>query len=78
MIADYTVKINGKWYRVGDVIPDFIPKNEQEQEKQYTKTDIYKMSTSELQKVGLQRGIKNADKLTGTELKKLLLADFDD
>lgn len=43
----------------------------------YTKTDINRMTTAELQKLAMEYGIENADKITGGELKKLLIAKFE-
>lgn len=45
-------------------------------EKNYTKTDINRMTTAELQNLALEYGIENADEMTGGELKRLLIAKF--
>lgn len=73
-IAKHTVKINGKWYKAGEVLPAL--KETVSEEKQYTKTDIHRMSTAELQNLALQQGIEDAEQLTGGELKKLLFEKF--
>lgn len=39
----------------------------------YTKNDISHMPTAELQKLGMESGIEGADRMTGIELKKLLI-----
>lgn len=82
--ARYNIKIDGVWYGAGDIIPsaplqDKDSENEQSKPaKSYTKTDIYSMSTAELRDLAAERGIENALQLTGKELKKRLIADFDD
>jgi hypothetical protein len=40
---------------------------------EYSKTAINRMSTSDLQTFATEQGIDNAEELTGTELKKLLI-----
>lgn len=45
-------------------------------EKQYTKTDINRMSTAELQSLAAEVGIENAFDTSGGELKKLLIEHF--
>lgn len=44
--------------------------------QQYTKTDINKMSTMQLQKLAAESGIENANEKNGGELKKLLIEKF--
>ena len=41
MIAEYTVKRNGRWYKAGDEIPDIVPGEKSSGE--YTKTEINKI-----------------------------------
>lgn len=55
-----------------------VPKDYQEQEKDfgYTKTDINRMSTSQLQKLASESGIENANEKSGGELKKMLIEKF--
>ena len=45
-------------------------------EVKYTKTDINRMSTADLQALAAEQGIKNATELSGAELKKLLIEKF--
>lgn len=45
-------------------------------EKQYTKTDINRMTTAELQTLAAEVGIENAFDTSGGELKKLLIEHF--
>lgn len=42
-------------------------------ENQYTKTDINRMSTAELKEIAKEKGIENAEDITGGELKKILI-----
>ena len=39
----------------------------------YTKTDINRMTTAELQAFALEKGIDGADNMTGGDLKKVLI-----
>ena len=47
-----------------------------EKEEQYTKTEINRMSTAELQELASKEGIAGAEEMTGAELKKLLIEKF--
>lgn len=47
-----------------------------EKQPKYTKTDINRMPTAELKKVATNNGIENAEKMTGGELKKVLIEKF--
>lgn len=71
MVAEYTVKRNGRWYKAGDEIPDNAPG--EKSSSGYTKTEINRMSTADLQAFATEQGIDNAEELTGAELKKLLI-----
>lgn len=81
MKADCTMKINGVWYKAGDEIPE---KNNSpvsfnsatSSEKAYTKTEINRMSTADLQTLATEQGIENADEVSGSELKKMLIEKF--
>lgn len=42
----------------------------------YTKTDINKMSTSQLQRLAAESGVEDAEQKSGGELKKLLIEKF--
>lgn len=69
MVYKYKVKHKGKWYLPGEEIPE-----ETEQPTQpYTKTDINRMSTADLQKLAREKGIENADSFSGADLKKMLI-----
>ena len=75
MIAQNTMKINGKWYKAGEEISLAKPQEEVKQ-NQYTKTEINRMSTSELQTLALENGVDGSDEMTGAELKKVLIEKF--
>lgn len=45
-------------------------------ENKYTKTEINRMSTSELQALAVENGVDNAEERTGSELKKILIEIF--
>ena len=75
MIAQNTMKMNGKWYKAGEEIAPAKPQAEVKQ-NQYTKTDINRMSTAELQALAAEIGIENASGTNGGELKKLLIEHF--
>lgn len=48
-------------------------KIEVKSEKFYTKTDINSMKVAELRKLATEQGIENADDISGTEIKSLLI-----
>ena len=75
MIAQNTMKMNGKWYKAGEEISLAEPHAESKQ-NQYTKTEINRMSTAELQALALENGIDGADSMTGADLKKVLIEHF--
>lgn len=50
-----------------------LPFAEVPDKKKYTKTEINRMSTAELKQMALDKGIENADEMTGTELKKYFI-----
>lgn len=76
MIATHFTKVNGKWYRTGQEIPDFfdekMPENESE-EKQYTRTDINRMPVDKLRSLAEEKGITGAESMTGADIKKALI-----
>ena len=68
----YIVNKNGVWYPAGTEVPDGNADKEVKTENQpYTKTDINRMRTADLQK--LAGGIENADSFSGEDLKKILI-----
>ena len=73
----YIVNKNGVWYPAGTEVPEDIPiQNAAEEKSQYTKTEINRMSTAELQTLALENGIDSAGEMTGAELKKVLVEMF--
>ena len=75
MIAQNSMKMNGKWYKAGEEISLAKPQEEVKQ-NQYTKTEINRMSTAELQELALENNIEGANEMTGAELKKVLIEKF--
>lgn len=77
MVYEYKVKHKGKWYLPGENVPD------EEEEKTfsdtnslYTKTEINRMSTADLQALATEQGIADADEISGADLKKILIQKF--
>lgn len=80
MVYECKTKYKGKWYMPGEEVPeeksqvpsDFMnPPN-----ITYTKTEINRMSTADLQKLATEQGIENAQATSGAELKEILIAKF--
>lgn len=63
----YIVIKNGKWYAAGEEVPDTVPGNKP---TGYTKTEINRMPTAELQSLAAQNGIENAAEMTELTLKQ--------
>lgn len=91
MVYDHMVKKNGLYYKAWESVPDddmdgsesFPPYSDSEialetqtGEKKYTKSEINRMNTTELQNLAASRGIEGAFDMTGTDLKKRLIADL--
>lgn len=77
MKATHTVKYNGKWYKAGEEI-GAVEKTASipfEMSK-FTKTDINRMSTADLQSLASESGIPNADSFSGADLKSILIDKF--
>ena len=82
MVYECKTKYNGKWYMPGEEAPeekspgssDFM--NPPENPVTYTKTEINRMSTADLQKLATEQGIENAQATSGAELKEILIAKF--
>ena len=73
----YIVNKNGVWYPAWAEVPEgAAPHNKESDQKQYTKTDINRMSTAELQALAAEIGIENASGTNGGELKKLVIEHF--
>lgn len=80
MVYECKTKYKGKWYMPGEEVlegkspvpSDFMnPPN-----ITYTKTEINRMSTADLQKLAAEQGIENAQATSGAELKEILIAKF--
>ena len=78
----YIVNKNGVWYPAGADVPDDISPivadnlTEKIAHNGYTKTEINRMSTSELRSLAQENGIDGAGETTGAELKKVLIEKF--
>lgn len=89
MFYDHMVKANGKYYQVGEDVPEItnmaedknsmpfsdndIELEENSAEKKYTKSDIQRMNKAELQEMAKNTGVEGSDEMTGQELKEYLL-----
>ena len=64
--------------KIGEVKEDVIEITNEEviKENQFTKTEINRMSTSDLKDLAKLNGIDNAEEMTGGELKKVLIEHF--
>ena len=73
----YIVNKNGVWYPAGTEVPEDNQNTKTENgQNQYTKTEINRMSTAELQVLALENGVDGSDEMTGAELKKVLIEKF--
>ena len=73
----YIVGKNGVWYPAGTEVPEDNPNTKTENgQNQYTKTEINRMSTAELQALALENGVDGSNEMTGAELKKVLIEKF--
>ena len=72
MVYEYKVKYHGKWYMPGEEVPE----DKQGASFVYTKTDINRMSTADLQALASENGIANADSFSGADLKSMLIEKF--
>ena len=75
MLYDHKVKVNGKWYAVGEEVPEKAEKKASANIS-YTKTDINRMSVSDLRQLLERLGITGAESLTGAEMKETLIAFY--
>ena len=85
MVYNHLVKYNGVYYPAGTDVPVGVASveikdnkitDEVKEEVKYTKTDINRMSTSDLKSLAKSEGIKDADTLSGADLKKVLIEKF--
>ena len=92
MVYDHMVKVNGKYYQARETVPEDeemageetslsysdseITLETEAGKKKYTKTEINRMASTELQNLAASRGIDGAYDMTGTDLKRRLIADM--
>lgn len=91
MKYDHMVKVNGAYYQTGEDVPEIedmtadespLPFSDDDieletrEDKTYTKTEINRMTTAELQELAANEGIENAYETSGNELKKILAEHF--
>lgn len=91
MIYDHMVKVNGKYYQTGEDVPETegmavdessLPYSddgigfETQENKGYTKSEISRMKTEDLQNLAAAEGIEDAYEKSGSELKKILTEHF--
>lgn len=79
MIAEYTVKRNGKWYKAGEFIPEaeVYASGINPEKFRKTKTEINMMKVDDLRALAKQYGIENADSMTGSAIKEHFVKIFD-
>lgn len=77
MKYDHAVKYNGTWYapfeEINDGVVDSAPSDNFMNKPVYTKTEINRMSTADLQSLAKSEGIEDAEEKTGAELKQILI-----
>lgn len=80
MVYECKTKYKGKWYMPGEEVPEAkspVPSDFMNPPNiTYTKTEINRMSTADLQKLATEQGIENAQTTSGAELKEILIAKF--
>lgn len=77
MVYEYKVKHKGKWYLPGENVPDEEEyRSSYDTNSLYTKTEINRMSTADLQALATEQGIADADEISGADLKKILIQKF--
>lgn len=74
MVAAHSIKVNGMWYKAGEEIaPAPVIKEPVIEKPKYTRKDITFMRVDDLRKLAEEQGIEDADEMTGTALKPLLI-----
>ena len=74
MVAEYTVKRNGKWYHAGDVIEEVEESaSSLPFEKAHTKTEINRMSVDDLKALAAENDVPGYEDMTGTALKEYFI-----
>lgn len=84
----YIVNKNGIWYPSGTEVPDgsesvenkkeddfaqYMNEPVESEEVTYTKTEINRMSTADLKALAKSKDVEDAEKMSGAELKKVLI-----
>ena len=74
MVFDHKVKRNGKWYLPGEEIEEeAVESASLPFGKQFTKTEINRMSVDELKSMARNTGLDGADDMTGASLKEYFI-----
>ena len=74
MVAEYTVKRNGKWYHAGDAIEEVEESaSSLPFEKAHTKTEINRMSVDDLKALTAENDVPGYEDMTGTALKEYFI-----
>lgn len=81
MLAKNIIKMNGKWYKAGEEVPEgttgqYSEKMQIPVEFKYKKTDINRMSTADLKELAREHGVSNVDDMTGQDLKEYFITRF--
>lgn len=83
MLAKNIIKMNGKWYKAGEEVPEGTPgqessdeENQMPEEFKYKKTDINRMSTADLKELAREHEVLNVDDMTGQDLKEYFITRF--
>lgn len=76
MIADHLMKVNGRWYKAGEEVPESPVDKPSPEKTRYTKTEINKMNVSELRRLAAENGVKDPEGINGTDLKSYLISAF--
>lgn len=75
MVYEYKVKYNGKWYAPGEDVPEKSETPDEKSGVSYTKTDINRMSISDLRVLAKKTGA-DPSSMTGAEIKEYLITLF--
>lgn len=83
MLAKNIIKMNGKWYKAGEEVPEETSGQESSDEEiqmpevfKYKKTDINRMSTADLKELAREHEVLNVDDMTGQDLKEYFITKF--
>ena len=83
MLAKNIIKMNGKWYKAGEEVPEETSGQESSDEEiqmpevfKYKKTDINRMSTADLKELAREHEVSNVDDMTGQDLKEYFITKF--